>query len=77
MLENDLPTFWNNKLSKAYATGLGTAEPRNPKKVTKDEKIRLAKVKAEQGVVYSQIAKELGVSKGTVFNWANGYPYKK
>ncbi|MFC1998921.1 helicase HerA-like domain-containing protein [Chloroflexota bacterium] len=76
LLENDLPTFWSNKLSKAYAAGLGSAEPRNPKKVTKEEKIQLARVKAEQGESYSQIAKELGASKGTAFNWINGYPYK-
>ena len=76
-LENGPPTFWSNKLSRAYAVSDDLVGIRNPKKMTKADKMQKAKIKAQEGDSYSQIAKELGVSKSTVFNWVNDYPFKE
>lgn len=76
MLENSLPSFWKPGLSKAYADSTPVSEMAIPKKMAREEKIKLAKELHWQGFSLSQIAKILGVSKSTVKNYLDDYPYK-
>jgi hypothetical protein len=78
LIENELPTFWRPKLSKVYANSGDTALPRLSPEMTREEKKQKAKELHEAGWPQSKIAEYLGVaSKGTIFNWIHGYPYKK
>ncbi|MFC2060195.1 helix-turn-helix domain-containing protein [Chloroflexota bacterium] len=75
LTENSLPTFWNDKLSRIFAAG---REPiaRIPKKTPLSQRIEKAKELKQQGLSQGQIAKLLGVSRPTIKNYLEGYPYK-
>lgn len=75
LLENELPTFWNHKLSNIYGYAKEPAQTKLPNKMTLEEKILKAKELYRSGWSLSQIAKYFGVSKSTVCNWIHDYPY--
>lgn len=62
-------SYWNEKLSKAYASGVDLGSKRAAKTLTRAEKIKLAWEHHEEGKSVREIAIELGVSKSTVWNW--------
>jgi hypothetical protein len=76
MLENSLPGFWSPVLSKAYADSTPVNGMVIPKKMTREEKIKLAKELHRQGFSLGQIVKVLGVSKSTIKNYIDNYPYR-
>ncbi len=77
LLENKVPTFWNQKLSRAFACNTEQSSAKTPKKMTLEEKILKAKELYAKGWSQGKIANYLGVaSKGTVFNWIHDYPYR-
>jgi len=73
MLESELPSFWNPSLSRLFALGQAPSSLKPAKKLTPEVKAKELKAK---GYSYSQIARELGVSKSTVVNYLKGYPYR-
>ena len=77
MLENSLPEFWSPGLSKAYADSEINNETKNPRKMTREEKIRMTKELKKKGWTDSQMATYFGVSKSTIHNWLHDYPYRK
>jgi hypothetical protein len=78
LVENNLPTFWNPKMSSMYGQTYidEKASEKHPYKMTLEQKKEIAKELYEKGWSLYQIAKYLGVSKSTVFNWIHDYPYK-
>jgi hypothetical protein len=74
--ENSLPTFWTEKLTRIFAAG-GKAVARSPKKMSLAEKIDKAKELKQQELSLGQISRILGVSKATIKNYLEDYPYKK
>ena len=76
LVENSLPTFWTGRLSHVFATG-GQVIARAPKKTPLDERKEKAKELSRQGLSLGQISKIMGVSKATIKNWLEDYPYKK
>ena len=77
MLRNDLPTFWKPGLSNAFADGEEVALSRPPRRLNVGQKIAKAKELRALGWSIRQIAGYLGVSKATVINYLNDYPYRK
>ena len=77
MLENELASFWSDKMSRLFTGTPEKTTTRVPARMTPSEKAQRAKRVAAKGYSYSQIASELGVTKGTVINYLKGYPYKK
>jgi hypothetical protein len=77
LVENELPSFWKPGLSRIFASGIGTPVTRAPRKLTVQDKIRKAREMREQGATYSEIARALGVTKGSVVNYLKSYPYHK
>lgn len=75
LVENSLPTFWTDKLSHIFAAG-GEVISRVPKKTPLTERIERAKQLKQQGLSLGQIAKLMGVTKPTIKNYLEGYPYK-
>lgn len=75
LIQNTLPTFWNEKLSHVFAAG-GEAISRAPKKMTLNQRIERAKELSGQGLSQGQIAKMLGVSRPAIKNYLEDYPYK-
>ena len=76
LLENQLPTFWTKRLSKAFASGGSDGDTNHPTPISLTDKRSRAKQLREEGHSYAVIARELGVSKSTVVNYLKGYPYK-
>jgi hypothetical protein len=76
LIENSLPTFWNEKLSHVFAVG-GEAVTMAPQKIQLNSRIEQAKQLAAQGHSQGEIAKLMGISRPTVGNWLKGYPYKR
>jgi len=78
MVENSLPTFWNQKLSRMYGQGTSNekAAEKHPSKMTLEQKKEKAKELYEKGWPLSRIAKYFGVSKSTAYNWIHDYPYR-
>jgi len=76
LVENSLPSFWSEKLSHIFATG-GEMTARPPKKIPLERRIEKSKQLKQQGLSLGQIAKLMGVSKGTIKNWLDDYPYKR
>ncbi|MFH1031888.1 MAG: ATP-binding protein [Chloroflexota bacterium] len=77
MMPNSLPSFWTPGLSKAYADAHLISEVKQPKKMTKEEKIKMAKELHVQRFTLGEIHVILGVSKSTVKNYVDDYPYRK
>lgn len=77
LLENELPTFWNHRLSNIYGYAKEPAQTKLPSKMTLEEKIMKAKELYRNGWSLSKIAKYFGVAKSTVYNWIHDYPYRK
>ena len=76
LLESQLPSFWKPALSKLFAGGAAESASRPVEKMTPKEKaVRAQELKAK-GYSHTMIMKELGVSKATVVNYLNGYPYR-
>jgi len=76
LMENSLPTFWTERLSHIFATG-GEMIARPPKKTPLNERKGKAKELSRQGLSLGQISKMMGVSKATIKNWLEDYPYKR
>lgn len=75
LMESSLPTFWSDKLSHAFATG-GEVVAKTPKKTPLAERIERVKELSRQGLSLGQIAKLMGVTKPTVKNYLEDYPYR-
>jgi hypothetical protein len=76
LMENNLPSFWKPGLSRIFASGVGTPVTRSPRKLTVEDKVQKAREMRDQGASYSEIARELGVTKGSVVNYLKNYPYR-
>ena len=76
MLENQLASFWRSKLSHLFASGPGHVASRRPDKMTPGQKAERAIQLRHQGLSFSQIASEMGVSKSSVVNYLRDYPYR-
>ncbi len=76
LLESELPSFWSNRLSKAFASEASTAPVRKPARPSRNEKQKRAIELSKAGWSLSQIAMDIGVSKATVVNYVKGYPYR-
>ncbi len=79
LVENILPTFWSQKLSRMYGQGTlnEKAAEKHPSKMTLEQKKQKAKELNQAGWFLQKIADYLGISKSTVFNWIHDYPYPK
>lgn len=79
LVENILPTFWSQKLSRMYGQGTlnEKAADKHPSKMTLEQKKENAKELYKKRWPLSRIANYFGVSKSTVYNWVHDYPYKK
>jgi len=75
LVENSLPSFWNEKLSHIFATGAEIIA-RLPKKTPLEQRIEKAKQLKQPGLSLGQIAKLMGVSKATIKNYLEDYPYQ-
>jgi DNA-binding XRE family transcriptional regulator len=75
LLQNTLPAFWNKKLSHVFAIG-GEAATRAPQKEPLSQRIEKAKELRKQGLSQGKIARLMGISRPTIKNWLEGYPYK-
>ncbi len=75
LVESSLPTFWSEKLSHVFAAG-GEVVAKAPKKTPLAERIERAKDLSRQGLSLGQIAKLMGVTKPTVKNYLEDYPYR-
>jgi hypothetical protein len=75
LVENSLPTFWTGKLTHIFAIG-GEMIARAPKKMPLAQRIEKANQLKQQGLSLGQIAKIMGVTKPTIKNYLEGYPYK-
>lgn len=75
LMENSLPSFWSGKLSRIFATG-GEVVARSPKKMPLNQRIERAKELKRQGLSLGKIAKLMGVTKPTIKNYLEDYPYK-
>jgi len=56
MIEDSLPSFWTPSLSKAYVDTNLVNEMRIPKKMTREEKIRMAKKLHKQRLSLDEVA---------------------
>lgn len=79
LVENILPTFWSQKLSRMYGQGTlnEKAAEKHPSQMTLEQKKDIARELDIKKWPLSRIAKYFGVSKSTVFNWIHDYPYPK
>jgi len=76
LMENSLPTFWTKKLSHIFTAG-GEVIARAPKKTPLSQRIERAKELKRQRLSNGQISKLMGLSKATIKNYLEDYPYKK
>jgi len=77
LMENELPSFWKPRLSRAFATGTASPTKRAPKSMTLQDRQQRALELRAQGASYGVIASELGVRRGTAVNYIKGYPYRR
>ena len=71
----ELPSFWKPSLSRLFAAEASPASPRAARRMSPQEKAQRAREMRAQGASYGEIAKALGVTRGTVVNYLKGYPY--
>ena len=71
MLKNGLASFWNEELSKIFADSGGISKAKQPKVLTRRELIIKAKELRKKGYSFGEIAKILGISRGTAYNYVN------
>jgi len=76
LMENSLPTFWKEKLSHIFAVE-GEITARAPKETPLEQRIEEAKELKRQGLSLGKIATIMGVTKPTIKNYLEDYPYKK
>ncbi len=76
LVENSLPSFWSERLSHIFATGREVVA-RAPEKTPLSQRIEEAKQLRQQRLSLGQIARQMGVSKGTIKNWLEDYPYRR
>ena len=76
LIENELPSFWKPQLSRIYAVEVQPAKHRQGARPGPKERARHATEMHRRGASYGEIAKTLGVSKGTVVNYLKDYPYR-
>ncbi|MBA7629729.1 hypothetical protein ES703_37233 [subsurface metagenome] len=77
IIENHVPSFWNQKLSRAFSHNPGQSSAKKPKVMTLDEKILKAKELYAGGWSITKLEEYFGVSRGTIYNWLHDYPYRK
>jgi hypothetical protein len=77
LLENELPSFWKPRLSRLFATATASPTRRQPKSLTLQERQQRALELRANGDSYGEIARALGVSRGTAVNYIRGYPYHR
>ena len=75
LIENSPPSFWSDKLSHAFASK-EVSKARPSKKLTRAERQAQAKEYEKMGFKPAQIARMMGLSKATIKNYLEGYPYK-
>jgi len=75
LIENSPPSFWSEKLSCAFASEK-ICKVRTAKKLTLAERQIQAKEYGKKGFIPAQIAKIMGLSKATIKNYLEDYPYK-
>jgi len=75
LLKSVLPSFWKPSFSRLFAAEGVSGARRAAAKLTPQERAELARELYALGYSYSQIANQLGVSKGTVSNYLRDYPY--
>jgi len=68
IIENDLPSYWNEEISRAYQFGFISGE-RYGEKITREEKKKIANQLRQNGYSYKEISRIIGVSKATIINW--------
>jgi len=70
MLTNELPSYWNDRLSRVYALS-GPASTQKPaRKASTTDKIRQAKLLNNMGLPVTQIMRDIGVrSRTTVYKY--------
>lgn len=76
LMENGVPAFWNQKLSRAFAYDTGRPLVKSPRETNLENKISKAKELHTSGWSITRIKEYFGVSRGTVYNWLHDYPYK-
>ncbi len=77
LLENELPSFWKPSLSRLFAKGPASPAKRQPKSISLQDRQQRALELRANGDSYGEIAREIGVSRGTVVNYIKGYPYRR
>ncbi len=77
LMENELPSFWKPRHSRAFANGSASPTKRAPKSLTSHDRQQRALELRSQGASYGVIALELGVSRGTAVNYIKGYPSRR
>ncbi|NQT02852.1 MAG: hypothetical protein HQ580_12560 [Planctomycetes bacterium] len=75
LIESPLPSFWSDKLSRAFAS-TNISKPKVGKNLTSSERQSEAKRLAALGNKPAQIARIMGLSKATIKNYLDDYPYK-
>jgi len=72
VLQNPKPSFWSEKLSHIFASGHVGRQERPARELSKEEKKeRAKKLHDDYGYSYGEIAKQLGMSKTTVYRYVN------
>ena len=74
LVQNELPSFWTPRLSRAFADGLSAprAGQRRGSRPSREKQRKEAQRMNEAGLSCGQIAKNLGVSKTTAWRLING-----
>lgn len=76
LIENSTPSFWSEKLSRAFAS-TEVCQVRPAKKLTCAERQAQAKEYQKTGFIPAQISRMMGLSKATIKNYLEDYPYKR
>jgi hypothetical protein len=73
LVKNELPSYWNTRLSHAYAheEAPSKSSPKRGKRLTREEMKSQAKKMHASGFSYAQIAHALGISKTMAWNLVN------